>query len=189
MVALASVKTGQPVRIQLDRDLDMMLTGKRHPFYSTFSVGYDKEGMILAAAVDLFSDGGWSLDLSQPVLDRALFHLDNSYYIPAVRFTGLIAKTNVASNTAYRGFGGPQGMLVMEEIIDRVARRVGLAPEVVRERNLYRGRGETNTTHFLQEIGDNRLRDVWASVLKQAEFKKKRAEVDAWNAAHPRIKR
>jgi xanthine dehydrogenase molybdopterin binding subunit/xanthine dehydrogenase small subunit len=189
MVALASSKARQPVRLQLDRDLDMMLTGKRHPFYSTFSVGYDKEGMILAAEVDLCSDGGWSLDLSQPVLDRALFHLDNSYYIPAVRFTGLIAKTNIASNTAYRGFGGPQGMLVMEEIIDRVARRVGLAPEVVRERNLYRGSGETNTTHFLQEIGDNRLREVWESVLKQADFKKKRAEVDAWNATHPRIKR
>ena len=111
MVALASVKTRRPVRLQLDRDLDMMLTGKRHPFYSKFTAGYDRDGMILAAAVDLCSDGGWSIDLSQPVLDRALFHLDNGYYIPAVRFSGLIAKTNVASNTAYRGFGGPQGML------------------------------------------------------------------------------
>ncbi len=189
MVALASVKTGQPVRIQLDRDLDMMLTGKRHPFHSTFSVGYDKDGMILAAAVDLFSDGGWSLDLSQPVLDRALFHLDNSYYIPAVRFTGLIAKTNVASNTAFRGFGGPQGMLVMEEIVDRIARRLGLAPEVVRGRNLYRGRGETNSTHFLQEIGDNRLQTVWRQVQEQARFAERRRAVDAWNRAHPRIRR
>jgi xanthine dehydrogenase large subunit len=189
MVALASVKTGQPVRIQLDRDLDMMLTGKRHPFYSRFEVGYDKEGMILAAAVDLFSDGGWSLDLSQPVLDRALFHLDNSYYIPAVRFTGLIAKTNVASNTAFRGFGGPQGMLVMEEIVDRISRRLGLAPEVVRSRNLYRGSGETNTTHFLQDIGDNRLQTVWKQVQEQAGFSSRRAAVDAWNKEHPRIKR
>jgi xanthine dehydrogenase molybdopterin binding subunit len=189
MVALASVKTRRPVRLQLDRDVDMMLTGKRHPFYSRFSVGHDRDGMILASAVDLFSDGGWSLDLSQPVLDRALFHLDNSYYIPAVRFTGLIAKTNVASNTAYRGFGGPQGMLVMEEIIDRVARRVGLPPEVVRERNLYRGRGETNSTHFLQEIGDNRLREVWGQVLTQAKFSERRLAVDAWNKAHPRVKR
>jgi xanthine dehydrogenase molybdopterin binding subunit/xanthine dehydrogenase small subunit len=189
MVALASVKTGKPARIQLDRDLDMMLTGKRHPFHSTFTVGYDKEGMILAAEVDLFSDGGWSLDLSQPVLDRALFHLDNSYYIPAVRFTGLIAKTNVASNTAFRGFGGPQGMLVMEEIVDRIARRLGLPPELVRSRNLYRGSGETNTTHFLQEIGDNRLQTVWKKVQEQAAFGTRRAEVDAWNAAHPRIKR
>ena len=112
MVALASVKTGKPVRIQLDRDLDMMITGKRHPFHSKFTVGYDRRGMILAAAVDLYSDGGWSLDLSQPVLDRALFHIDNGYYIPALRVTGLIAKTNVASNTAFRGFGGPQGCLL-----------------------------------------------------------------------------
>jgi xanthine dehydrogenase molybdopterin binding subunit len=189
MVALASVKTRQPVRIQLDRDLDMMITGKRHPFYATFSVGYDREGMLLAAAVDLFADGGWSLDLSQPVLDRALFHLDNSYYIPAARFTGLIGKTNVASNTAFRGFGGPQGMLVMEEIIDRIARRLGLAPEVVRGRNLYRGRGETNTTHFLQEIGDNRLLTVWAQVQKEADFPARRRVVDAWNATHARVKR
>jgi xanthine dehydrogenase large subunit len=189
MVALASVKTGQPARIQLDRDVDMMLTGKRHPFYSTFSVGYDRDGMILAAAVDLFSDGGWSLDLSQPVLDRALFHVDNSYYIPALRVTGLIAKTNVASNTAFRGFGGPQGMLVMEEIVDRISRRLGLAPEVVRGRNLYRGSGETNTTHFLQEIGDNRLQTVWSQVQEQAGFAERRKAVDAWNRAHPRIKR
>jgi xanthine dehydrogenase molybdopterin binding subunit/xanthine dehydrogenase small subunit len=189
MVALASVKTGQPARIQLDRDLDMMLTGKRHPFYSKFSVGYDKEGMILAASVDLYSDGGWSLDLSQPVLDRALFHIDNGYYIPALRVTGLIAKTNVASNTAFRGFGGPQGMLVMEEIVDRISRRLGLAPEVVRGRNLYRGSGETNTTHFLQEIGDNRLQTVWKQVQDQARFAERRKAVDAWNKAHPRIKR
>jgi len=189
MVALASAKTRMPVRIQLDRDLDMMLTGKRHPFYARFSVGHDSEGMILAADVDLYSDGGWSLDLSQPVLDRALFHLDNGYYIPAVRFTGLIAKTNVASNTAFRGFGGPQGMLVMEEIVDRIARRLGIAPEVVRGRNLYRGTGETNTTHFLQDIGDNRLQEVWAMAKEQAAFDERRRSVDAWNHSHSRVKR
>ncbi len=189
MVALASVRTGQPVRIQLDRDLDMMITGKRHPFYSRFSVGYDGDGMLLAAGVDLYSDGGWSLDLSQPVLDRALFHIDNGYYIPALRVTGLIAKTNVASNTAFRGFGGPQGMLVMEEIVDRVARRLGLAPEVVRGRNLYRGRGKTNTTHFLQEIGDNRLQTVWKQVQKESGFAARRRAVDRWNRSHARIKR
>ena len=189
MVALASVRTGQPVRIQLDRDLDMKLTGKRHPFFSRFSVGYDRKGMILAATVDLYSDGGWSLDLSQPVLDRALFHIDNGYYIPALRVTGLIAKTNVASNTAFRGFGGPQGMIVMEEIVDRIARRLGLAPEVVRGRNLYRGKGETNTTHYFQNIGDNRLQTVWKRVQKDAGFAARRRKVDRWNKAHPRVKR
>ena len=189
MVALAALKTRRPVRMQLDRDLDMMITGKRHPFHAAFSVGYDAEGMILAAGVDLYADGGWSIDLSQPVLDRALFHLDNSYYIPAVRFTGLIAKTNVASNTAFRGFGGPQGMLVMEEIVDRVARRLGLAPEVVRGRNLYRGKGKTNTTHFLQEIGDNRLQAIWGQVQAEAGFAERRKAVDEWNRTHARVKR
>jgi|CZKI01.1.fsa_nt_gi xanthine dehydrogenase molybdopterin binding subunit/xanthine dehydrogenase small subunit len=189
MVALASIRTRQPVRIQLDRDLDMMITGKRHPFLAKFSVGYDKKGEILAADVELYSDGGWSRDLSQPVLDRALFHVDNGYYIPALRVTGLIAKTNVASNTAFRGFGGPQAMLVMEEIVDRIARRLGIAPEEVRGRNLYRGTGETNTTHFLQEIGDNRLQTVWKRVQKEAGFAGRRREVDRWNSAHPRVKR
>jgi len=189
MVALASVKARGPVRIQLDRDLDMMITGKRHPFLARFSVGYDRRGMILAAGIDLYSDGGWSLDLSQPVLDRALFHVDNSYYVPALRVTGLIAKTNVASNTAFRGFGGPQGMIVIEEIVDRIARRLGLAPELVRGRNLYRGKGRTNTTHFLQDIGDNRLQTIWKRVQKEAAFAERRRAVDRWNARHPRVKR
>lgn len=189
LVALATLKTGRPVRVQFDRDVDMMLTGKRHPFWSKFEVGFDDNGMLLAAQVDLVADGGWSLDLSQPVTDRALFHLDNGYYIPAVRFTGMIAKTNIASNTAFRGFGGPQGMIVIEEIVDRVARTLGLPPEVVRERNLYRGSGETNTTHYLEEIGDNRLRKMWGQVIEQARFTERKAEIAAWNAAHARVKR
>ena len=150
----------------------MSLTGKRHPFAAKFSVGHDRDGRILAADVELVSDGGWSLDLSQPILDRALFHLDNAYYIPAVRFTGRVARTNVASNTAFRGFGGPQGMLVIEEIMDRIARRLGLPPESVRERNLYRGSGESNTTHYGQEIGDNRIGAVWADVVRQVGLRR-----------------
>jgi xanthine dehydrogenase molybdopterin binding subunit len=189
LVALAARKTGRPVRVQWDRDLDMQLTGKRHPFFAKFEVGFNANGVIRAVSADLVSDGGWSLDLSQPVLDRALFHLDNAYYLPAVRFTGRIAKTNVASNTAFRGFGGPQGMLVIEEIIDRVARALGLPPEVVRERNLYSGAGETNTTHYGAEIGDNRLQKMWFMVQAQAKFAERRAAIAQWNAAHARIKR
>jgi len=189
LVALAAVKTGRPVRIQLDRDLDMALTGKRHPFWSRFSVGHDRDGRILAANVELVSDGGWSLDLSQAILDRALFHLDNIYYLPAVHFTGRVAKTNVTSHTAFRGFGGPQGMLVMEEIMDRVARRLGLPPETVRGRNLYHGSGETNTTHYQEEIGDHRLRECWDGVLAQAGFADRRQEIAAWNKEHPGVKR
>ena len=118
-------------------------------------------------------------------MDRALFHLDNAYYLPAVRFSGRVAKTNVASNTAFRGFGGPQGMLVIEEIMDRIARRLGLPPEVVRERNLYHGRGETNTTHYGVEIGDNRLGEIWRQALARARFAERRRAVDDWNRAHP----
>ena len=189
LAALASRVTGRPVRLQLDRDVDMALTGKRHPFWSSFEVGYDGEGRLLAARVELVSDGGWSLDLSLPVLHRALFHLDNAYYLPAVDFTGRVAKTNLTSHTAFRGFGGPQGMIVIEEIIDRVARRLGLPPETVRERNLYRGAGETNTTHYGQEIGDNRLQAIWKQAMDEAAFSERRRAVDAWNRAHPQVKR
>jgi xanthine dehydrogenase molybdopterin binding subunit/xanthine dehydrogenase small subunit len=189
LAALAAWKVGRPVRIQLDRDLDMTLTGKRHPFHARFEVGHDAEGHLLAVEVDLVANGGWSLDLSQPILDRALFHLDNAYYLPAVRFSGRVAKTNLASNTAFRGFGGPQGMLVMEEILDRMARRLGLPSEEVRERNLYRGSGESNTTHYGVEIGDNRLREVWRLALDQAGFAERRRAITTWNGEHARIKR
>ena len=189
LMALGSIKTGRPVRIQLDRDLDMKLTGKRHPFHAKFSVGHDRDGTLLGAKVTLVSDGGWSLDLSQAILDRALFHLDNAYFIPAVHFSGRVGKTNVTSHTAFRGFGGPQGIIVIEEIIDRVARRLGLPPEVVRQRNLYRGSGETNQTHYREDIGDNRIQDIWSQLMAKAKFAERRAEVDAWNAAHPHMKR
>ena len=188
-VALAATKTGRPVRVQLDRDVDMTLTGKRHPFHAKFSVGHDRDGKLLAAQIELTSDGGWSLDLSQPILDRALFHLDNGYYLPAVDFTGRVAKTHTTSHTAFRGFGGPQGMLVIEEIVDRVARACGLAPEVVRERNLYHGTGETNRTHYREDIGDNRLQAIWAQAKAESKFAERRTALAAWNAAHPRVKR
>ncbi|MFZ5494781.1 MAG: xanthine dehydrogenase molybdopterin binding subunit [Verrucomicrobiota bacterium] len=188
-VALAARQTGRPVRLQLDRDLDMALTGKRHPFRAKFDVGHDAEGRILAAQVELVSDGGWSLDLSLPIADRALFHLDNAYYIPAVDFRSRVAKTNVTSHTAFRGFGGPQGMLVIEEIMDRIARRTGLPPETVRQRNLYHGTGETNRTHYGEDIGDNRVQAMWTQAQEQARFAARRVAIDEWNAAHPRIKR
>jgi xanthine dehydrogenase molybdopterin binding subunit len=189
IVALAALKTGRPVRWQLDRDVDMTLTGKRHPFWAKFKVGYDGEGRLLGSQVELVSDGGWSMDLSQAICDRALFHLDNAYFIPAVRFTGRIAKTNVTSHTAFRGFGGPQGMLVVEEIVARVAGRLGLAPEVVRSRNFYHGAGETNTTHYREDLGINRIQDVWNRVLTEASFAERRRAIAAWNAQSGRVKR
>lgn len=189
LAALAAWKTGRTVRVHFNRDQDMMLTGHRHPFHANFKVGFNSKGELLGARVHLTSNGGWAMDLSHAVTDRALFHLDNSYYIPAVEFRGQVAKTNLSSNTAFRGFGGPQGMLVIEEIMDRIARKLGLAPEIVRERNLYRGKGETNTTHYGQEIEDNRIQTIWHELKQASDFEKRRAEIAKWNSAHPNHKR
>ncbi len=189
LAALAAYRTRRPVRVRFNRDQDMMLLGHRHPFLARFQAGFDEQGMLLAVKAQLFSNGGWSLDLSQAVTDRAVFHLDNSYYIPHVEFQGRVAKLNVSSNTAFRGFGGPQGMLVIEEIMDRIARRLGLPPELVRERNLYHGRGETNTTHYGQEIEDNRIPAIWQELKAASELEQRRAELQQWNEAHPQRKR
>ena len=189
LVALAATVTRRPVRVQLDRDVDMTITGKRHPFWGRYEVGFDDEGHVTAAKVELVSDGGWALDLSESILDRALFHLDNSYYLPAVHFTGRVGRTNTVSHTAFRGFGGPQGMVVMEEILDRVSRRLRLPPETVRARNLYHGEGETNTTHYGQPLGDNRIPMMWDQLVREARVAERRAELVTWNAAHPQTKR
>ena len=189
LAAVAALKTGRPVRVQTDRDVDMRMTGKRHPFLANFQVGHDDDGKILALKCDLISNGGWSLDLSMPVTDRAMFHVDNAYYIPDIEVSGRVAKTNITSNTAFRGFGGPQGMLVIEEIMDRVARRVGLPPETVRERNFYHGRGETNTTHYGEEIGDFRLPALWRQLKESASFDARREEISHWNQDHIGVKR
>jgi xanthine dehydrogenase large subunit len=189
LAALAAVCTGQPVRVRWNRDQDMMITGKRHPFLANFEVGFNERGEILGIRVKMVSDGGWSLDLSSAVTDRSLFHLDNAYYLPNAEFSGQVAKTNVASNTAFRGFGGPQGMLVIEEIIDRIARRLELRPEVVRERNLYHGSGETNTTPYGQEIGDTRIQRVWQELLASSDFVSRQRNVDAWNREQTSRKR
>jgi xanthine dehydrogenase molybdopterin binding subunit len=189
LAALAAHHTGQPVRVRFNRDQDMALTGHRHPFLAKFKVGFDENGLLRAAKIHLWSNGGWSLDLSQAITDRALFHLDNAYYIPAVEFRGQVAKTNLSSNTAFRGFGGPQGMLVIEEILDRIARRLGLAPEVVRERNLYRAKGETNTTPYGQEIGDNRIQTIWRELKRTSHLARRRKEIARWNGKNPHHKR
>jgi len=189
LAALAARHTGRSVRVRWNRDHDMMITGKRHPFYARFDVGYEPDGKVVAVRVELVSDGGWSLDLSTAVTDRALFHLDNAYYFPNVEFSGRVARTNVSSNTAFRGFGGPQGMLVIEEIMDRVARSLRIAPELVRQRNLYHGRGETNTTPYGQEIEDNRIQTIWEQLLESSNFQPRRTEIAAWNSRHSTSKR
>lgn len=187
IAALGAVVTKRPVRVRLDRARDMQLTGKRHPFFASYRVGFDDDGRILALDVELTSDGGHSLDLSYPVLGRAMFHVDNAYYLPNVEVRGRIAKTNKISNTAFRGFGGPQGMLVIEEIVDRIARTLGMRAEDVRARNFYR---PGQTTHYEQEVVHaERLSRIFEELWVSSEFAARRAAVDAFNREHAHVKR
>jgi xanthine dehydrogenase large subunit len=187
IAALGAWKTRRPVRVRLTRALDFALTGKRHPFLARYAAGFTEDGRLEGVRTTLYSDGGWSLDLSEPVLSRAMFHCDNAYLLPAVEIAGLICRTHKTSQTAFRGFGGPQGMLVIEEILDQAARRLGLAPEIVRERNFYR---EGDTTHYGQPVKDaSRIAMIWRRLKESSGFAQRREEIDGWNARHPHSKR
>ena len=189
IAAIASHKTGRPVRVKLKRNHDMILTGKRHGFLGQYTVGFTGEGVITALDVALFADGGWSLDLSPPVLMRAMLHVDNAYYIPNIEVRGRIARTNKVSNTAYRGFGGPQGMIVIEDVVDHIARSLNLPPDTVRERNFYHGTGETSTTHYDQAIVDNRIARVWTQAKANSDFAARQVAIAQYNQSHPYSKR
>jgi xanthine dehydrogenase large subunit len=187
LAALGAWKTGRPVRVRLTRALDMALTGKRHPFLARYTAGFSLDGRLEGVKIALYSDGGWSLDLSEPILWRALFHSDNAYLLPAAELTGWVCRTNKTSQTAFRGFGGPQGMLVIEEILDQASRRLGLPPEVVRERNFYR---EGDTTHYGQTVKHaGRIATIWNGVKESSRFDARRDAVAAFNAAPPPVKR
>ena len=187
LAALGAWKTRRPVRVRLTRALDMALTGKRHPFLARYTAGFSSDGRLAGVKIALYSDGGWSLDLSEPILWRALFHSDNAYLLPAAELTGWVCRTNKTSQTAFRGFGGPQGMLVIEEILDEAARRLGLRPEVVRERNFYR---EGDTTHYGQTVKHaDRIATIWNRVKESSSFDARRETIEAFNSAHPYVKR
>ncbi|TDR38724.1 xanthine dehydrogenase molybdenum binding subunit apoprotein [Tahibacter aquaticus] len=191
IAALAAWHTQQPVRIKLSRQLDMQLTGKRHPFLARYEVGFDSNGLLQALSVKIYADGGWSADLSPPVLMRAMVHIDNAYFCPNVHIVGLIGKTHLASNTAFRGFGGPQGMLVGEEILARIAAELNLPADEVRERNFYRtdGDGSCNFTPYGQPVVDNHLAELWQQLKASSEFDARRQAVARHNAAHAHSKR
>jgi xanthine dehydrogenase large subunit len=187
IAALGAWKTRRPVRVRLTRALDMALTGKRHPFLARYEAGFALDGRLDGVRVTFYSDGGWSLDLSEPVLWRALFHADNAYCLPAAELTGYVCRTHKTSQTAFRGFGGPQGMVVIEEILDQAARRLSLPPEVVRERNFYR---EGDTTHYGQTVKDaGRIAAVWNQLKDSSEFDRRRRGIQRFNEAHTHQKR
>jgi xanthine dehydrogenase large subunit len=187
IAALGAWKTRRPVRVRLTRALDMALTGKRHPFLARYVAGFDSDGRLEGVRIWLYSDGGWCLDFSEAILWRCLFHTDNAYCLPAVELTGYACRTHKTSQTAFRGFGGPQGMLVIEEILDQAARRLSIPPEIVRERNLYR---EGDTTHYGQAVKDaGRIGIIWRQLKQSSRFDERRAEIRQFNASHPHRKR
>ena len=187
VAALAAVKLKRPVRVRLTRYQDMVMTGKRHPFLARFSVGFGGDGALLGLKIDLWSDGGWSLDLSAPILMRAMFHVDNCYRLPHVEVAGRVCRTNHVSHTAFRGFGGPQGMVVIEDILDRVARHLGLPPHEVRSRNFYRPGDET---HYGQPVRDaERITRIWDSLRESSAFDERWKDAATFNAGSAHVKR
>ncbi|TXS41322.1 xanthine dehydrogenase molybdopterin binding subunit [Streptomyces sp. uw30] len=189
VAALGAKLTGRPVRFRLNRTQDLTMSGKRHGFHASWKIGFDADGRIQALDATLTADGGWSLDLSEPVLARALCHIDNTYWIPNARVAGRIAKTNTVSNTAFRGFGGPQGMLVIEDILGRVAPQLGLDPMELRERNFYQP-GQGQTTPYGQPVTQaDRISAVWRQVQENGAIADRKREIAAFNAAHPHTKR
>ncbi len=188
--ALAAWKTGRPVRMRMNRDQDMISTGKRHPWFSTYEAGFSKEGDLQALRVKTYADGGWSLDLSPAILQRCLFHLDNSYFIPNADFEGRIAKTNKTSNTAFRGFGGPQGMAVVEAVMNHAAQLLGVDAAKLRARNFY-GAAPRNQTPYGQEVifDDNRLERLYAQLMSESDYEKRRRSIESFNASSKWVKR
>ncbi len=186
--AIAAKKLNCPVKLRPDRDDDMTATGKRHDFLIDYEVGFDDEGNILGVDFTYAARCGYAADLSGPVTDRALFHCDNTYFYPAARAISRPLYTNTVSNTAFRGFGGPQGMVGAERIIDEVAFALGKDPLEIRKKNLY-GTDDRNVTPYHQTVEDNVAERVIAELEASADYAARRREIAAFNAKSPVIKR
>ena len=185
-VALAAYKLRKPVRVMLDRDEDMVMSGTRHPCLHKYKVGFNKDGKIKVLEIEIYMNGGYSMDLSRGVLERAMFHCENSYKIPNVKIKGYLCKTNLASNTAFRGFGGPQGMFAAENIIWDIADALARDPVEISEINLYK---EGDFTHYNQCLTNCTLDRCWQECLHSSDFKKRQAEVHLYNKEHRYKKR
>jgi xanthine dehydrogenase large subunit len=192
--ALAARKFGKAVKLRLDRDDDFMVTGKRHPFAYDYSVGFDERGRLCGLQLMMAANCGFSADLSGPVADRAIFHADNAYFLEDVSITSYRCKTNTQSHTAFRGFGGPQGMIVTESILGDIARHLGLDPLAVRLVNLYSDEpaaagGQRDTTHYGMQVEDNILAPLMNTLATSSDYAQRRHDIARWNAGNPVIKR
>src|SRR5690606_24240068 len=188
IAAIAAKRLGRAVKIRPDRDDDMIATGKRHDFLIGYEVGFDEEGNILGVEFDYAARCGFSADLSGAVTERALFHCDNAYFYPAVKAVSRPLYTNAVSNTAFRGFGGPQGMLGAERIIEEVAFSLGKDPLEIRRKNFYGGRGR-DVTPYHQRVEDNIVERIVDEVAASADYEERRREIAAFNARSPVVKR
>jgi xanthine dehydrogenase large subunit len=186
IAAVAAKKLNRPVKLRLDRDDDFLITGRRHCFWYEYEVGYDDEGRVLGAEVTMVSRAGHSADLSGPVMTRALCHFDNAYWLPDVAMRGFAAKTNTQSNTAFRGFGGPQGAIAIENILDSIARALGRDPLDVRRLNFY---GQGQSTPYGQKVEDNVIHELVAELEKTSDYRARREAIAAFNAKSPVLKR
>jgi len=188
VAALAAHRLQRPVKLRADRDDDFMITGKRHDALYTYEAGYDEEGRLAGARVEIALRAGYSADLSGAVATRAVCHFDNAYYLSDVEIVALCCKTNTQSNTAFRGFGGPQGALVMEVMLDEIAKALGRDPLDVRRANYY-GIGERDVTPYGQRVEDNVLAPLTDELLASSRYRERRAAIAAWNRTSPVLKR
>jgi len=177
--ALAAQKLGRPARLVLSKDDDMIMTGKRHPFQTDYTVGFDAQGRLTAAEIHLYSDGGAYADLSTSVLERAMLHADNAYYLPVALITGQICRTHTPPNTAFRGFGGPQGVAVIEHILEDIAIYLRQDAYAIRRLNCYEG--ENITTPYGQVVEDNVLPQLFDGLHQSANYAQRRAEIAHFN--------
>lgn len=192
--AVAAHKLKRPVKLRLDRDDDFMLTGKRHPFSYDYQVGFDDTGRLCGLQVQMLAHCGFSADLSGPVADRAIFHADNAYFLQDVEISSYRCKLNTQSHTAFRGFGGPQGMIVTETILGDIARYLKLDPLAVRQRNLYSeepvdANSKRNTTHYGMQVEGNILAPLLSKLELSAHYQQRREAILAWNSENPMVKR
>ena len=188
LCAVIAHLTGRPTKMRLPRMEDMSMTGKRHPFYVEYDVGFDDDGLLQGIEMDLAGNCGYSPDLSGAIVDRAMFHSDNAYFLGNATINGHRCKTNTASNTAYRGFGGPQGMVAIEEVMDAIARHLGKDPLEVRKLNYY-GKTERNVTHYHQTVEHNVIHEMTAELEQSSDYAKRRKDIRAFNAKSPVLKK
>ena len=188
IAALLASHTGHPVKMRPDRDQDMIMTGKRHGCRVDYDVGFDDQGEVKGVELTFSSRCGMSADLSGPVNDRTMFHADNAYFLENVTITSYRCKTNTVSNTAFRGFGGPQGMMGIEYVMNEIARYLKVDPLDVRKKNFY-GVGDRDLTPYQMKVEDNILNELVPELEKTSDYRARRREIDDYNASSEFLKR